>query len=70
MKTEDYGRDHVEACEEEDCQLCENAMEFYAACDGCGYWMFGDAPGGYYSDPATGKTLCRDCEPKVEVSRA
>ena len=51
---EDYGRDHLEACAEEDCIICECAMEFYSACDVCGYWMFEGAPGGILLQPSHG----------------
>lgn len=52
------GRDHLEECTVDGCEECEHLMEFYTACDGCGYWMHKDTE---YHVLEDGRTLCNDC---------
>lgn len=39
------GTEHLETCEEDNCELCSHYLEFCMACDHCGHWGQQDADG-------------------------
>jgi len=51
---------HIESCQEDDCETCDHLLNFYMTCDGCLSVGHMDSYG-WYMDEKTQLVYCMHC---------